>query len=146
MINIRSVVLNDLPQILDLVVELAVFEKEPKAVTSTLKQYEEAFLEGVFEGLVAEEQGLIVGMAIFYMTWSTWKGKMLYLEDLYIKESHRNLGIGQNLFQAFLATAKTKNAKLTKWQVLDWNEPAIRFYKKNNASIEKNWWNCKKIL
>ncbi len=143
MINIRRAEIKDLPSILELVVELAVFEKEPEAVTASLYQYEEAFKEGIFEGLVVEKQGLIIGMAIFYMTFSTWKGKMLYLEDLYIQKEHRQSGIGQKLFDAFLKIAKKKKAKLTKWQVLDWNTPAIKFYYKNGASIEKNWWNGK---
>jgi len=146
MVNIRSADLKDLPAIIDLVIELAVFEKEPEAVTATLEQYEEAFKDCVFEGLVAEKHGYIVGMAIYYITWSTWKGKMLYLEDLYVKESHRKLGIGQKLFDAFLNEAVIKKAKLTKWQVLDWNDPAVSFYLKNKATIEKNWWNAKKYI
>ena len=146
MINIRSADLEDLPAIIDLVVELAVFEKEPEAVTASLKQYEDAFKEGVFEALVAEKQGFIIGMAVYYMTWSTWKGKMLYLEDLYVKESERKLGVGQKLFSAFLKEAKAKKAILAKWQVLDWNDPAINFYLKNEAAIEKNWWNVKKYI
>ena len=85
--------------------------------------------------------GKIVGIIIYYMTYSTWKGKMLYLEDFVVNQQYRKLGIGQHLFDAFLKEAKDKGARLVKWQVLDWNEPALAFYKKNKAIIEKNWWN-----
>jgi len=85
-------------------------------------------------------------MTLYYMTFSTWKGKMLYLEDFVIKKGFRRLGIGQLLFDAFLETAREKGCKLTKWQVLDWNETALKFYEKNNAIIEKDWWNGKIIF
>ena len=80
------------------------------------------------------------------MTYSTWKGKMLYLEDFVVAQSHRRRGIGQLLFDAYKAEAIEKKAKLIKWQVLDWNEPAIAFYEKNGATIEKGWYNVKTFL
>ena len=142
-INIRKANKEDLEGIYDLVVELAVYEKEPDAVTATMADYEQCFEEQVFEALVAEHEGKIVGTAIYYMTYSTWKGKMLYLEDLVITQSYRRKGIGQDLFDAVLEEAKAKAAKLLKWQVLDWNQPAIDFYIKNKATIEEDWLNGK---
>lgn len=145
MIIVKSAEIKDLPAIIGLVNELAVFENEPDAVTATLEEYEEAFKNNIFDALIAKNEDSIVGMAIFYMTFSTWKGKMLYLEDLYVKEASRRMGIGQQLFDEFLNQAKIKGAKLSKWQVLDWNTPAIKFYEKNGALLEKNWWNGKKM-
>jgi len=82
-------------------------------------------------------------MALYYMTYSTWKGRMLYLEDFVVQEAFRKAGIGQQLFDGFLQEANNKGCKLVKWQVLDWNVPAIKFYEKNKAIIEKEWWNGK---
>ncbi len=143
---IREAKINDLPAIIDLVKELAVYEKEPEAVSANLEMYEKAFSEGVFEALVLEEGNKILGMALYYMTFSTWKGKMLYLEDFIISQEMRNKGLGQQLFDAFIAKAAEKGAILTKWQVLDWNKPAINFYLKNKAIIEKEWLNAKIYL
>ena len=142
-ITIRKASKSDLAAILDLVIELAIFEKEPDAVTATISDYEESFDQGVFEAHVAEYEGKIIGTALYYMTYSTWKGKMLYLEDLVITQSFRRKGIGQLLFNAVLKETKAKRAKLLKWQVLDWNQPAIDFYEKNKAIIEKDWFNGK---
>ena len=140
---IRKATKKDLADILNLVNELAIYENEPEAVTATLKDYEDNFDENIFEAHVAEYNGMIIGTTIYYMTWSTWKGRMLYLEDFVITENHRRKGVGQLLFNAFLVEAKIKNVRLVKWQVLDWNEPAIAFYKKNDAIIEIEWWNVK---
>jgi len=142
-IIVRKASKSDLVAILDLVIELAVFEKEPDAVTATIADYEESFDQGVFEAHVAECEGKIIGTALYYMTYSTWKGKMLYLEDLVVTQSFRRKGIGQLLFNAVLEETKAKYAKLLKWQVLDWNQPAIDFYEKNKAIIEKDWYNGK---
>lgn len=137
----------DMPAVYDLVIELAVYEKEPEAVTSTIEDYYSSFEEGLIDVVVAElEDGKIVGMALYYMAFSTWKGKMMYLEDFYIQPEYRQDGIGQKLFEMFLEESKKRGAVLTKWQVLDWNTPAINFYDKNNAIIEKNWWNGKLFL
>ncbi|NBU35115.1 MAG: GNAT family N-acetyltransferase [Bacteroidetes bacterium] len=140
---IRKAERGDLPFIHDLVRELAIFEKEEKEFTATLTMYENDFKENIFQSIVAELNGEIVGMVLFYLTYSTWKGKMLYLEDFVVKEKSRGQGIGKALFEAFIEEAKNQNCQLAKWQVLDWNEPAIQFYKQNNAILEKNWWNCK---
>ena len=145
-IVIRKATLEDVPAIYDLVVALAVYENEPDAVTATLDEYKHNFLEKVFHASVAELNNKVVGMALYYLTYSTWKGRMLYLEDFVVFEEYRRMGIGQLLFDAILAAAKEMDCKLLKWQVLDWNEPALNFYKKNQATIEKEWWNGKIIF
>jgi ribosomal protein S18 acetylase RimI-like enzyme len=142
-IQIRKARIDDVPSLYNLVYELAVFEKEPEALTTSLESYEDAFSENLIDAIVAEDQGEIVGMVLYYMTFSTWKGKSLFLEDFYVKEAYRQFGIGQSLFDAYLEEAKARGAQMTKWQVLDWNEVGINFYKKNNAVIETNWWNGK---
>ena len=138
--------LNDLAVVHDLVRGLAIYEKEETAFTATLEEYYQDFEAGWFECQVAESQGDIVGMIIYYETFSTWKGRMLYLEDFFVKEAFRRYGVGQKLFDAFHKTARKKACKMTKWQVLDWNTPAVKFYEKNNAIIEKEWWNVKIFL
>ena len=143
---IRNANFDDLPHIYSLVKELAVYEESGDQVTVNLKDYKNDFNENLFESLVAINNGEIIGMMLYYMTYSTWKGKMLYLEDFVVREEHRNKGVGQQLFNTFIKVAKDKKAKLVKWQVLDWNIPAINFYKKNDAVIEKNWWNVKILL
>ncbi len=142
-VEIRKALLSDIPAIYGLVHELAVFEQEPEALVCTPEEYEEAFREGLIDALVATTEGQVVGMALFYMTFSTWKGKCLYLEDFYIKPEYRNRGIGQLLFDGYIEEGQLRKARLVKWQVLDWNTEAQRFYVRNHATIEKNWWNGK---
>jgi GNAT superfamily N-acetyltransferase len=144
--TIRNANFKDLGAIYDLVIELAIYENEPEAVTATLKDYEKNFKAQVFQSIVAELDGKIIGACIYYITWSTWKGRMVYLEDFIVTKVYRKKGFGQLLFDQFLAEAKKMNAIMVKWQVLDWNEPAIRFYEKNKATIEKEWWNGKIIF
>jgi ribosomal protein S18 acetylase RimI-like enzyme len=136
----------DIPAVYNLVVELAVYEKEPDAVTATLEDYYNDFEEDIFKILVAEIDGEVTGMMIYYIAYSTWKGKMVYLEDFVINEQYRRHGIGQLLYDRLLIESKKMKAKLIKWQVIDWNEPAINFYKKNNAIIETEWYNVKKSI
>ena len=145
-IKIRTGIPADLPAVHQLVRELAIYEKEEAAFTASLEDYEQDFADGVFECLVAEVEGQVVGMALYYLTYSTWKGRMLYLEDFVVGEAHRGKGIGQLLFDAYLAKAKDLRCRIVKWQVLDWNEPAIRFYQKNGAIIETNWYNAKLFM
>ena len=135
-----------MPAVHDLVRDLAVYEKAEHELTATVEDYYQDFEAGIFEVLVAEAEGKVVGMALYYMTYSTWKGRMLYLEDFVVKQEVRKSGIGQLLFDAYLKEAKAKGCRLAKWQVLDWNEPAVRFYEKNDALIEKEWWNGKIIF
>jgi len=145
-ISVRKAEKADLPQILELVHELAVFENEPDAVTANLKVYQDSFDQGIFESIVAVDGNRIIGMMIFYMTFSTWKGKMLYLEDFVVRSSYRRKGVGEQLFKEFITIAKEKEVILTKWQVLDWNASAISFYEKIGATIDKEWFNCKIYL
>ena len=145
--KIRKAVFEDLGAILDLVRSLARYEQAENAVTATLQDYEKNFLEGVFEALVAEDKDQrIIGTTIYYLTWSTWKGRMLYLEDFVVADSDRGQGVGKLLFDSLLQEAISMDCRLLKWQVLDWNIPAINFYNKYDAIIEKQWWNGKLIL
>lgn len=142
-VRVRKGKAADLSGVFALVKELAVYEKAPEQVTATLADYERDFQAGIYDFIVAEKGEDIVGIALFYLTYSTWKGRMLYLEDFVVREKLRGQGLGQLLFDATVAEAKRLNCKLMKWEVLDWNEPAIKFYKKNNAVLEKNWWDGK---
>lgn len=145
-ISIRDATEHDIPAIHALVYELAVYEKEPEAVRTTPEEYLEDFKNGLFESRVAEMDGRVVGMTLFFMAYSTWKGKMLYLDDFVVSEPFRRFGIGQMLYDDFIEEGRRRGCRLVKWQVLDWNEPAIRFYEKNNAIIETGWWNVKQFL
>jgi len=140
---IRKAKKEDLASIIELVRDLARYEKAENEVVTTIKDYEDAFEKSVFGSHLAVLNDEIIGMTVYYLSFSTWKGRMLYLEDFVVKEKHRRSGAGQLLFDAFLQEAKDQNCVLTKWQVLDWNSAAIRFYEKNKANIEKEWWNCK---
>lgn len=145
-VTIRPATESDLPAIHALMYELAVYENAPEAVEATVEEYRADFQAGIFESLVAEIDGEVVGMTLFFMTYSSWKGKMLYLDDFVVTETHRRSGAGQLLFDAFLEEGRRRGCRLVKWQVLDWNEPALRFYAKNAAIIEKDWWNGKLFL
>ena len=143
---VRVATRNDLESILGLVVELAVYEKEPDAVTATMEDYQRAFDEELISAFVAAEDGVVIGMALYYMTFSTWKGHMMHLEDFYVKKEYRSSGIGQDLFDKFIAASKERKCTMVRWQVLDWNTNATKFYERNGATVEKNWWNCKIIF
>jgi GNAT superfamily N-acetyltransferase len=144
-IEIRKGKKEDLPHVLNLIHELAEFEKAPDAVTNTVMDMEQDGFAGqpVFNFHVAVVEDKIVGIAIYFVKYSTWVGKGLYLDDLVVTEKMRGKGVGQKLFDAFMEEAKWINAKQVHWQVLDWNTPAIDFYKKMNASIEAQWLDCK---
>lgn len=144
--NIRTALPADIPAIHALMYELAVYEKEPEAVFTTPEEYLRDFEAGRFECMVAEIEGKVVGMTLFYEAYSSWKGRMLYLDDFVVNEAYRRYGVGQKLFDAFVAEGRRRECRLVKWQVLDWNEPAIKFYEKNHAIIEKGWWNVKIFL
>lgn len=145
-ITIRKAQKDDLPAIYALVKELALYEKSPESVTATIEDYYQDFEDNIFESIVAERDSEVVGMALYYMTYSTWRGRMLYLEDFVVKESERKLGIGKLLFDEVIEIAKSKKAVLLKWQVLDWNDPAIQFYKKYDTIFENEWLNGKLFL
>ena len=138
-IKIRKATKNDLPDVLALVKELAVYEKAGHEVTISLEELaQDGFGEHpLFWIILAENNEEIVGMSFYYIRYSTWKGKCLYLEDIVVKEDFRGHKIGKLLFETTIKAAKEMNAKLMTWQVLDWNEPAIHFYKKFNAELDE---------
>ena len=140
--TIREATDSDVPAILNLIQELADFEKAPNEVINTVEQLtNDLFVERCCSALVCESDETIIGFALYYTSYSTWKGKCMYLEDLYVQENWRKYGIGQQLFDAVVNKAKTANFKRMDWQVLDWNEPAIKFYQKNNAILDPEWIN-----
>lgn len=143
-IALRRGVEADLPQVLALIKELAVYERAPEAVTNTLAAMQrDGFGPApIFSFFVLENDAAeIIGLALFYTAYSTWKGRMLYLEDLVVTEAARRGGFGRLLFDTVVAEARATGAVRMKWQVLDWNEPAIGFYKKLGANIESEWLN-----
>ena len=144
MIEIRKGQKTDLPKILDLIKELADYEKALDQVENTVDRMEKDGYgdHPVFGFLVAEDNNEIIGTSIYYYRYSTWKGKRLYLEDLVVTESRRGDGAGKLLFEATLDIARETNCSGMMWQVLDWNEPAINFYKKYNTRFEDDWINC----
>ena len=144
-IQIRRAVKKDCPRLLELITELAVYEKAPQEVTVTLHHFEESGFgqNPVWWAFVAEAGGKVEGFALYYIRYSTWKGQRLYLEDLIVTEKMRGKGLGKLLFDALVAEAKEKKFSGMVWQVLDWNEPAINFYKKYyNATLDAEWINC----
>lgn len=142
--NIRVAKKEDCTQLLDLVYELAIFERAPQEVTVTLAEFEEAGFgtKPVWKAFVAEDNGRIIAFALYYIRYSTWKGCRMYLEDLIVTESWRGKGIGKLLFDRLLQEARELGFNGMTWQVLDWNEPAINFYKKYEAAIEAGWLNA----
>lgn len=142
--NIRRATREDCPRLMELIQELAEFEKAPDQVTTTLSHFEESgFGEApVWWAFVAEVEGRVEGFALYYIRYSTWKGQRLYLEDLIVTEKMRGFGLGKLLFDRLLQETKEKGFTGMVWQVLDWNEPAINFYKKYNAALDGEWINC----
>jgi GNAT superfamily N-acetyltransferase len=140
---IRKAERTDCAAMLDLVHELAVFEKAPQEVTVTLSHFEESGFgtKPVWWAWVAEHEGRIIGMALYYIRFSTWKGQRMYLEDIIVNEVHRGRGAGTLLMDALIADAREKQFSGITWQVLEWNEPAIRFYEKYQASFDPEWVN-----
>ena len=143
-IKIRRAVKEDSPRILELINELAEYERAPHEVTVTLEHFEESSFgkNPVCWTFVAETDGKIVGFALYYIRYSTWKGQAMYLEDILVTKEMRGKGIGKLLMDRLIEEAKEKKFNRIIWQVLDWNEPAINFYKKYNASFDDEWVNC----
>ena len=135
---------SDLPRVLDLVKELAEFERAPHEVTNTLAMMEEDGFgpRPVYGFFVAENSDGIIGLSLYYWRYSTWKGKRLYLEDIIVTESVRGQGIGKKLFDRTMQQSLDENCTGMMWQVLDWNEPAITFYKKYGSKLDGEWINC----
>ncbi|MDL5045524.1 GNAT family N-acetyltransferase [Oscillatoria amoena NRMC-F 0135] len=144
-INIRNGNRRDLPRVLELIKELAEYERAPHEVINTVELMEQdGFGPNPIYGLfVAENEHGVVGTSIFYWRYSTWKGKRLYLEDIVVTERERGKGTGKLLFDRTLQQALDENCSGMMWQVLEWNEPAINFYKKfYNPKLDVEWINC----
>ncbi len=142
--KIKAGGLAEIPDLLRLIADLAEFEKAPQEVITSEAELQSDWEQGRFEYLVLEdpEQG-IIGISLYYPRYSTWKGYCYYLEDLYVMPEYRGKGYGKRLLEATADKAREAGAKRLDWQVLDWNETAVRFYESIGADIEKEWWNCK---
>ena len=143
--EIRKASKEDCSRLLELVKELATYEKAPNEVTVTLEHFVESGFgeQPVWWAFVAEENGIILGFALYYIRYSTWKGQAMYLEDILVTDAARGKGIGKLLFDRLIDEAKEKKFNHIIWQVLEWNEPAINFYKKYNAKFDPEWVNCR---
>ena len=147
-IAIREADPSDMTAVHSLITELAIYEKAKDEVETTVAQLiKDGFEEPkLFDCVVAENKGIVVGFALYYTSYSTWKGACLYLEDFLVTENMRGKGIGKLLFDKVYQIAKNRKVKRFQWQVLDWNEPAINFYKKYNAVLDPEWLNGKIIF
>lgn len=143
-ITIRPGKKTDLPRVLDLVRELAAFERAPHEVINTVDDMERDGFgpHPVFGFFVAEKNNVIVGLSLFYYRYSTWKGKRIYLEDIIVTEQERGKGIGKLLFERTMHKTLEDGCSGMTWQALDWNEPALNFYRKYNAKLDGEWINC----
>jgi len=139
--NIRKGTKEDMPAVLRLITELAIFEREPEAVVVTVEDLQRDGFSGnpLFHSFVAEEDSQIVGMALYYYRYSTWKGKTIHLEDLIVTESMRGSGLGFKLYSEIIRQGKRDNVRRIEWNVLDWNTPAIAFYEKSGAKVLIDW-------
>ena len=139
--RIRKATEKDFEAILSLIKELAHFEKAPEKVSNSVEQMKEE--KDVFGCFIAEtEKKEIVGIALYFFAYYTWIGKSLYLDDLYVKETYRGEKIGARLLKKVIEVAKKENCKRLRWQVLNWNKPAIDFYKEFGAEFDDEWINC----
>lgn len=147
-ITIRRAQKEDCVRLLELVTELAIYERAPNDVTVSLEHFIESGFgkQPVWWAFVAEENGSILGFALYYIRYSTWKGQAMYLEDIIVTEQARGKGIGKLLFDRLIEEAKEKKFNRITWQVLEWNEPAINFYKKYNTVFDGEWLNGTIIL
>jgi GNAT superfamily N-acetyltransferase len=140
--QIRQAKPGDETQIFNLIYALAVYEKAPEQVTNTPQQLaRDLFEDKICSAIVAEEVNQIVGFSLYYISYSTWKGKCLYLEDFFVIPEMRKTGIGEQLFQKTVEIAKQMGVKRMDWQVLEWNEPALNFYRKQKAILDPEWIN-----
>lgn len=139
---IRKGTPKDMQAVLDLIIELAIFEKEPNAVVVTLEDLvKDGFQEQpLFHTFIAEKDNVIIGVALYYYRYSTWKGKTIHLEDLVVKESERGTGAGLALYSEIIKQGKKDKVRRIEWNVLDWNTNAINFYKKSGAKVLEDWY------
>ena len=144
-VKLRKGKKEDCPAVLELIQELADYEKAAHEMELSVEELEkDGFGENsIYDLLVAEEDDKIVGIALFYEKYSTWKGRSIYLEDLIVNHEYRGKGIGKMLFEAVMAEAKKRNSGRMEWQVLDWNKDAIRFYERYGAELDSEWINVK---
>jgi L-amino acid N-acyltransferase YncA len=144
-IEIRIGTKTDIPFALNLVKELAAYEKAPNEVEVTIEEMTEWGFgsDKQFDFFVAAENNVIVGLALYYYKYSTWKGKCLFLEDIIVTESQRGKGLGKLLFDKVVQVSKEQKVRRMEWQVLDWNTAAIEFYKKYESTLDGEWLNCK---
>jgi len=143
-VSIRRAVKEDCPKLLELIHELAEYERAPQEVTVTKEHFMESGFgkNPVWWTFVAEVNGKVEGFALYYIRYSTWKGQAMYLEDILVTKEMRGQGIGKLLMDRLIEEAKEKGWNRILWQVLEWNEPAINFYKKYNAMFDSEWVNC----
>lgn len=140
--TIRAAQREDVPAILELIKGLAEYEKEPHEVVNTVDALEaDLFDHKLCEAFVAESSNEIIGFALYYTSYSTWKGPCVYLEDLYVLPDRREGGVGSLLFDAVVNVARERKVARMDWQVLDWNTPAIEFYKRKGAILDNTWVN-----
>lgn len=144
-VTIRQGQIQDIEQTLQLVKELAAYEKAPLEVEVTVSEMTNwAFgPDKQFDFFIAEENNTIIGIAIYYYKYSTWKGKCLFLEDIIVTEKQRGRGIGKLLFNEVIQVAKQAKVRRMEWQVLEWNKPSIEFYKTYKSNFDNEWVNCK---
>tara|TARA_B110000503_G_scaffold53812_1_gene86414 strand:+ start:555 stop:998 length:444 start_codon:yes stop_codon:yes gene_type:complete len=139
---IREVVPEDVSSVLDLIKGLAEYEKDLAAVMNTAeKLHDDLFVHKYCEAFVAEVDNIVIGFALYFTSYSTWKGPCVYLEDLYVIPEHRSKGAGSKLFDRVVQVAKQRGVARMDWQILDWNQSAIDFYKRKNATIDEDWFN-----
>ena len=142
-ITIRKAKSDDMEVMHSLVMELAEYEKGLHLVITTPESYRRDFSENVFDAFVAEADGEIAGMALYFLAYSTWRGRMMYLEDFIVREPMRGHGIGKLLFEAFMEESRKQDVALVKWQVLHWNKPGLNFYRKYPTVMDDEWVDCK---
>ena len=139
---IREVVPEDVSSVLDLIKGLAEYEKDLAAVMNTdEKLHDDLFVHKYCEAFVAEADNIVIGFALYFTSYSTWKGPCVYLEDLYVIPEHRSKGAGSKLFDRVVQVAKQRGVARMDWQILDWNQSAIDFYKRKSATIDEDWFN-----
>ncbi|PST83302.1 GNAT family N-acetyltransferase [Pedobacter yulinensis] len=143
-IKIRKALRSDCARMMELINELAVYERAPEEVTVTMDEFIDAGFgeRPVWEAFLAEADDTVIGLAIFYTRYSTWKGRRLYLEDFLVTDQCRGKGVGKLLFERVMQEARDRNYHGMTWQVLDWNEPALNFYRKYAARVEPGWLNA----